>query len=70
MFDSKIGTAMMIEPGPKTYKIACNADDLKQRKEVIGKEMSLMDRNEVFTFVQKMLNGASMIQRRGVWDRK
>jgi hypothetical protein len=26
--DSKISIAMMIEPGPKTYKIALNADDL------------------------------------------
>jgi hypothetical protein len=62
--------AMMIEPGPKTYQIALNADDSEQWKEAIGKEMASMENHGVFTFVQKVPNGASMIESRWVMGRK
>jgi len=41
----------MIEPGPKTYKIALNVNDSEEWKEAIGKEMALMESHGVFTFV-------------------
>jgi hypothetical protein len=49
--DSKISIAMMVQPGPKTNKIALNADDSEQWKEAISKEMASMESYGVFTFV-------------------
>jgi hypothetical protein len=52
---------MMIEQGPKTYHAALDAEDAEQWKEAVSKEMASMERHEVFTFVEKVPEGASMI---------
>jgi hypothetical protein len=67
---ANISIAMMIEPGPKTYKAAMEAEDSDQWKEAIGKEVTSMEDHEVFTFVEKVPEGASMIQSRWVMGRK
>jgi len=41
----------MIDPGPKTYKIALNANDSEEWKDAIRKEMASMESHGVFTFV-------------------
>jgi len=56
----------MIEQGPKTYRAALDAENAEQWKEAIGKEMASMESHEVFTFVEKVPEGASMIGCR--WD--
>ena len=60
--DLKISIAMMIEPGPKTYNIARNANDSEQWKDAIGNEMVSIASHRVFTFVQKVRNGTSIIE--------
>ena len=67
---ANISIAMMIEPGPKTYQAAMEAKDSNQWKEAIGKEVASMEDHEVFTFVEKIPQGASMIQSRWVMGRK
>jgi len=62
--------AMMIKQGPKTYRVALDAEDAEQWKEAIGKEMASMESNEVFTFVDKVPEGASMIGSHWVMGRK
>jgi hypothetical protein len=52
---------MMIEQGPKTYRAALDAEDAEQWKEAIGKEVASMESHEVFTFIEKVPEGASMI---------
>ena len=52
---------MMIEQGPKTYRAALDAEDAEQWKEDIGKEVASMESHEVFTLVEKISEGASMI---------
>jgi hypothetical protein len=52
---------MMIEQGPRTYLEALDAEDPEQWKEAIRKEMASMESHEVFTFVDKVPEGASMI---------
>jgi len=61
---------MMIEQGPKTYCTALDAEDAEQWKKAIGKEMASMESHEVFTLVEKVPEGASMIRRRWVMGRK
>jgi len=60
----------MIEQGPKTYRAALDAEDAEQWKEAIDKEMASMESHEVFTFVEKVPEGASMIGSRWVMGRK
>ena len=50
----------MIEQGPKTYRAALDAEDTEHWKEAIGKEVASMESHDVFTFVEKVLEGASM----------
>jgi hypothetical protein len=47
-----------------------DAEDAEQWKEAIGKEMASMESHEVFTFVEKVPEGASMIGSRWVMGRK
>jgi hypothetical protein len=47
-----------------------NAQDTEQWKEAIGKELASMESHEVFTFVEKVPDGASMIKSRWVMGRK
>jgi hypothetical protein len=47
-----------------------DAEDAEQWKEAIVKEMASMERHEVFTFVEKVPEGASMIGSRWVMGRK
>jgi len=67
---ANVSIAMMIEQGPKTYRAALDAEDAEQWKEAIGKEMASMESHEVFTFVDKVPEGASMIGSRWVMGRK
>jgi len=67
---ANVSIAMMIEQGPKTYRAALDAEDAEQWKEAIGKEMASMESHEVFTFVEKVPEGASMIGSRWVMGRK
>jgi len=62
--------AMMIEQGPETYRAALDAEDAQHWKEAIGKEVASMESHEGFTFVEKVLEGASMIRSRWVMERK
>jgi hypothetical protein len=62
--------AMMIEQGPKTYRAALDAEDAGQWKEAIGKEVASMESHEVFTCVEKVPEGASMIGSHWVMGRK
>jgi hypothetical protein len=67
---ANVSIAMMIEQGPKTYCAALDAEDAEQWKEAIGKEMASMECLEVFTFVDKVPEGASMIGTCWVMGRK
>ena len=67
---SSISMAMMIEPGPRTYRGALNSEDAEQWKEAIGKEVSSMESHGVFTFVERPPEDASMIESRWVMGRK
>jgi hypothetical protein len=67
---ANVSIAMMIKQGPKTYRAALDADDAEQWKEAIGKQMASMESHEVFTFVEKVPEGASMIGSRWVMGRK
>ena len=60
----------MIEQGPKTYRAALDAEDAEQWKEAISKEVASMESHEVFTFVEKVPEGASKIGSRWVMGRK
>jgi len=60
----------MIEQGPKSYCAALDAADAEQWKECIGKEVASMESPEVFTFVEKVPEGASMSGSRWVMGRK
>ena len=62
--------AMMIEQGPKTYRAALDAENTEQWKEAIGKVAASMESHEVFTFVEKVPQGASMIESHWVMGRK
>jgi hypothetical protein len=53
---------MMIEQGPETYCTALNAEDAEQWKEAIGMKVASMESHKVFTFVEKIPEGASMIE--------
>jgi len=55
-----VSIAMMIEQGPKTYRTALDAEDAEQWKEAIAKEVASMESHEVFSFVEKVPEGASM----------
>jgi len=67
---ANVSIAMMIEEGPKTYRAALDAQDAEQWKEAIGMEMSSIKSHEVFTFVEKVPEGASMIGSHWVMGRK
>ena len=63
---STISMAMMIEPGPKTYRAALDSENDEQWKGVIGKEVSSMESHGVFPFVERPVVDASMIGSRWV----
>jgi len=65
-----VSIAMMIEQGPKTFRAALDAEYAEQWKEAIGKEVASMESHEVFTIVEKVPQGASMIGSRWVMGRK
>jgi len=67
---ANVSIAMMIEQGPKTYRAAFDVENAEQWKEAIGKEMASMESHEVFTFVEKVPESASMIGSRWVMGRK
>jgi len=67
---ANVHIAMMIEQGPKTYRAAVDAEDAEQWKEAISKEVASMESHEVFTFVEMVPEGASMIGSRWVMGRK
>jgi len=67
---ANVSRAMMIERGPKTYRAALDAEDAAQWKEAIGKEVASMESHEVFTFVEEVPEGASMIGSCWVMGRK
>jgi hypothetical protein len=67
---ANVSIAMMIEQGPMTYDAALHAEDAEQWKEVIGKEMALMESHEVFTLIEKVPESASIIGSRWVMGRK
>jgi len=62
--------AMMIKQGPNTYRAALNAEDAEQWEEAIGREVASMESHEVFTFIEKVPEGASMIESRWVMRRQ
>jgi len=59
----------MIEQGPKTYRPALDAEDTEQWKDAMSKEMASMERHEVFTFVDTVPEGATMIGSHWVIER-
>jgi hypothetical protein len=61
---------MMIEQSRKTYRAALDAEDPVQWKEAIGKEMASIESHEVFTFIEKVPERASMIGSHWVMGRK
>jgi hypothetical protein len=67
---ASVSIAMMIETGPMTYRAVLDADDAQQWKEAISKEVGSMESHNVFTFVEKVPEGASMIGSRWVMGRK
>ena len=67
---ANVSIAMMIEQGPKTCCAALDEEDSEQWKQAIAKEMVSMESHEVFNFVEKVLEGASMIESRWVMGRK
>jgi len=67
---ANISIAMMIEQGPKTYGAALVTEDAEQWREAIGKEVASKESHEVFTFFEKVTEGASMIGSRWVLGRK
>jgi hypothetical protein len=67
---STMTVAMMIEPGPKTQRAALNSEDADQCKEAIGKEVSTMGSQGLFTFVERRPGDTSMIESRWVIGRK
>ena len=66
---ANVSIAMMIEQGPKTYRAALDAEDAEQWKEAIRKELASMESHEVFTFVEKVPEGARMIGTRWLMGR-
>ena len=66
---ANVSIAMMIEQGPKTYRAALDAEDAEQCKYAIGKEVASMESYEIFTSVEKVPEGASMIGSRWVMGR-
>jgi len=67
---TNVSIAMMIQQSPMTYRAALDAEDAEQWKEAIGKEMASMESHEVFIFVEKFPEGASMIGSHWVMGRK
>jgi hypothetical protein len=67
---ANVSIAMMIEQGPKIYRAALDAEDAKQWKDTIGKEVGSMESHEVFTFVEKVPEGARIIGSHWVMGRK
>jgi len=67
---ANVSIAMMIEQSPKTYRAALDAEDAEQWKEAISKEMASMESHEVFTFVEKVPEGASTIGNHWVMGRE
>jgi hypothetical protein len=53
-----VSISMMIEQGPKTFHAELNAEDAERWKEAINKEVASMESHEVFTFVEKIPEGA------------
>jgi len=51
----------MIEQGPETYRAALDAEDAEQWKEAISKAVASMESHEVFTFVEKVPEGSTMV---------
>jgi hypothetical protein len=64
-----VTVAIMIEQGPKTYRAALDAEDAEQRTDAIGTELASMESHELFTFFEKVPEGASMIESRWVIGR-
>jgi len=56
-----VSIAMMIKQGLKTFHAVLEAVDAVQRKEAVRKEVASMESHEVFTFVEKIPDGTSMI---------
>jgi len=67
---SNVSIATMIKQGPKTYHAALDAEEAEQWKEAISKEVASMESHEVFTFVEKVPEGASMLGSRWIMGRK
>jgi len=67
---ANVSIATIFKQVPKTYGAALEAEDPEQWKAAIGKEIASMESHEVFTFVQKVPEGASMIGSRWVMGRK
>jgi hypothetical protein len=59
---ANISIAMIIEHGRKMYLAALNAEDAEQWKKAIRNKVALIESHEVFTFVEKVPNGPSMIE--------
>jgi len=66
---SIINMAMMILPGPETYRAALNCEDAEQLKEGMGKEVSSMESYGVLTCVERPPEDGSMIESRWVMGR-
>jgi len=67
---ANISIAVMTEQGPKSYRAAMDAEDAEQCKEAISKEGASMESHEVFTFIEKIPEGANIIDSRWVVGRK
>jgi hypothetical protein len=52
----------MIQLGPKNYHAALDADNSDRWKEAIDKEMKSMANHRVFTYLEKVPDGASLIE--------
>jgi len=67
---ANVSIAMMIEQGSKTYCTALDAEDAELWKRAICKDVASMESHEVFFFIEKVPEGASMIESRWVMGRK
>jgi len=62
--------AMMTQYGPKTYCTEVNAEDTEQWNEAIGMKVASMECHEIFTLVEKIPGGATMIDSHWVMGRR
>jgi len=67
---ANVSISMMIEQRPKTYLAPLEVEEPEQLKEAIGKEVASIESHEVFTLVEKVPEGDSMLESHWVMGRE